>query len=239
MGTAPVTVWISRSRPGAERQADDLRAAGYRPLVAPVIDIEAVPGQPPPGPFELVIFLSEHAVRLGLDALRCQPWFASAQIFAVGGRTAEALAAAGVTAGMPATPTSEGLLQLEPLSRVDGQCVLLVSGVGGRGVLGDTLTRRGADVERFECYRRVAAGRVDPAVLGSDVIIAASGEGLRAVAGFWLDGGGRADVPVLVPSARVAALGVELGLGNLHDCGGADSGAWLHALAQLNPAESS
>lgn len=239
MATAPVTVWISRSRPGADRQADDLRGAGYRPLVAPVIDIEALSGQPPAGPFDLVIFLSEHAVRLGLDALRSQPWFAAAAVFAVGRRTAAALEAAGVAAGMPATPTSEGLLQLGSLTRVKGQGVLLVSGAGGRDMLGDTLTRRGASVGRFECYRRVAAAEVDPAVLDSDVIIAASGEGLRAAAGFWLAGGGREDVPVLVPSARVAALGMELGLSNLHACGGADSDAWLHALAQLNPAESS
>jgi len=44
-------------------------------------------------------------------------------------------------------------------------------------------------------------------------------------------------VPVLVPSARVAALGVELGLRNLHDCAGADSAAWLRGLAAVESVE--
>ncbi len=228
-------VWLSRSRPGADRQAADLRAAGHRVVVAPVTDVEPLGGDLPAGPFDLVIFLSEHAVRWGLAAVASEPWFAGARVLAVGARTAEVLARRGVSAEAPAEAGSEGLLALPSLGSMQGRRVLLVAGQGGRPVLGDTLARRGADVHRFDCYRRIAVTELPASVADCDVVIAASAEGLERVAAAWLDAGGRADVPVLVPSARVADRGVELGLCNLHDCGGADSAAWLRGLSRLDP----
>jgi uroporphyrinogen-III synthase len=228
-----VKVWVSRSQPGADRQAAELRAAGHRPLVAPVLGIEPTAAVRPPGSFEIVVFLSEHAVRLGLPALLDSAGWSGVRVFAVGASTADTLAAAGVSAEVPVLPTSEGLLALTALSAVSGRGVLLVCGEGGRDTLDAGLTARGARVVRFECYRRLALDRLDPAVLACDAILAASGEGLRQVASLWLGAGGRRDVPVLVPSARVAARGVEVGLTRLHDCRGADSDAWLRGLAQL------
>jgi len=228
-----VKVWITRSQPGADRQAAALRDAGHDVVVAPVIRIEATGSAPPAGPFDVLVFLSEHAVRAGLPPLRAAPWFIDARAFAVGARTAAVLADAGVRATTPEEPTSEGLLELPAFAAMDGQRVLLVRGAGGRELLEQTLTERGARVARFDCYRRTPVRRLDPRVLNCQAIIAASGEGLRQVAALWLDGGGAAAVPVLVPSARVAGLGVEVGLSSLHDCGGADSEAWLRGLARL------
>lgn len=232
-----MNVWLTRSQPGADRQAADLRAAGHRVVVAPVIDIEALEAVVPPGPFAVVVFLSEHAVRLGLPALRRAPWFTGARVLAVGARTAAVLGATGLVVDTPDEPTSEGLLSQPPLARPAGLDVLLVSGAGGRDLLRAELVRRGARVERFDCYRRRPVERVDATVLGCDAIVAASGAGLRQAARLWLGLGGRDDVPVLVPSARVAGLAVEVGLVRLHDCGGADSEAWLRGLARLKAAE--
>lgn len=229
-------IWVSRSRPGAERQAEDLRAAGHQVVVAPVLDIQALSAPPPSGPFDWVIFLSEHAVRHGLEALPRAAGLARARMLAVGGRTAAVLQQHGVQAEAPDDATSEGLLALPQLQQLAGQRILLVGGVGGRTVLAHTLTQRGARVERFDCYRRVAAQALDPAVLDCDVVIAASGEALSRVASLWLAAGGRADVPVLVPSARVAGQAVESGLRSLHDCAGADSAAWLRGLERLQRA---
>jgi uroporphyrinogen-III synthase len=234
-----VKVWVSRSRPGAERQAAALREAGYEPVVAPVIEIETLEQTPPEGPFDTVIFLSEHAVRLGLPALEQLPWFAGTQRLAVGARTAAGLELRGLNVAIPPVATSEGLLDLTRLRRLQRRRVLLVTGAGGRSLLDRELVARGALVRRLECYRRVVRQRLEADVHGCDAVIAASGEGLRQVATLWLGAGGRADVPVLVPSARVARLGVELGLFNLHDCGGADSDAWLRGLAQLQSAGTS
>jgi uroporphyrinogen-III synthase len=228
-----VKVWLSRSRPGADRQAADLRDAGFEVVVAPVIYIEALNPPLPAGSFDVVVFLSEHAVRLGLPALERLPWFAAARVLAVGARSAGVLGSRDIGVEVPSEATSEGLLALPRLRRPGERRVLLVSGAGGRPLLARELAARGAEVHRFDCYRRVVVRTLEAAVLGCDAVIAASGEGLRQAARLWLDAGGRADIPVLVPSPRVAQLGVELGLSRLHDCGGADSDAWLRGLAQL------
>ncbi len=222
---------MSRSQPGADRQAADLRAAGHEPVVAPVLTVEPVDAPLPAGPFHSVIFVSEHAVRLGLP--RLAQALPRLRVLAVGGRTATLLRAEGIAAVAPDDATSEGLLELPELARPAGQRILLVTGEGGRGLLAPELGRRGAEVVRFDCYRRVPVAYLNPAVLDCDAVIAASGDGLRQLAQVWLDAGGRRDVAVLVPSARVARLGVELGLTNLHDCRGADSDAWLRGLEQL------
>jgi uroporphyrinogen-III synthase len=234
-----VRVWLTRTQPGADRQARALAAAGYQAVVAPVLTVRAVPSRPPRGPFDWVIFLSEHAVRFGFPALEASGGLTSAGVLAVGARTAAALGELGITALAPEQPTSEGLLELDELTRVRGRRVLLVRGVGGRTLLADVLAGRGADVEQFECYRREAADAVDVPVAGCDVIVAGSGDGLREAARLWWAAGGRADVAVLVPSGRVAELAVALGFSRIHDCGGADEGAVLAGLRQLDTTEPS
>lgn len=227
-------VWISRSQPGADRQARSLQAAGHWPLVAPVIDVRPCPAEPPRGRFDVAIFLSEHAVDLGYDDLVSAGALSGAELLAVGARTAEVLEGHGAPARTPERATSEGLLESPALRRPAGLRVLLVGGVGGRTLLADDLGARGARVERFECYRREPVTAVSSAVVTCDAAIAASGEGLRRLAALWLGLGGREDLPVLVPSDRVARLASEVGLRRLHDCGGADSDAWLRGLAKLD-----
>lgn len=222
-------VWLTRSEPGASRQAAVLEAAGHSCLVAPVLAIEPVAGDPPSGPHDAVIFLSEHAVRLGLP--RLSP--GTARIFAVGGRTAEVLEAAGHQVVRPERPDSEGLLALEQLTAVRGQRILLVGGVGGRTLLATELTARGATVERFVCYRRRIVESLDTRPGSVEAIVAGSAEGLAQIARLWFAAGGSPDVAVLVPSERVGAHGVALGFRNVHDCGGADAAAVLRGLERL------
>jgi uroporphyrinogen-III synthase len=50
--------------------------------------------------------------------------------------------------------TSEGLLALPRFQTVAGQSLLIVRGEGGRTVLADTLTARGAQLSHAEVYRR-------------------------------------------------------------------------------------
>ena len=230
MVTPRVKVGVTRSEPGASRQAALLRAAGYECLVAPVLAIEPVTGAVPAGPFALVVFLSEHAVRHGLPRLTV----GDAAVFAVGARTAEVLAEAGYPAERPDRADSEGLLALAALADVSGQRILLVCGVGGRMLIAAELAARGAQVERFICYRRAPLVPVGIHLGSVDAIVAGSADGLTQIARAWTGAGGSPAVPLLVPSERVRARGVALGFRNVHDCRGADAAAVLRGLEQVS-----
>ena len=165
--------------------------------------------------------------------------FSGATALAVGSTTVAALARRGVAATSPATASSEGLLELGTLTRVAGKRVLVVTGEGGRGVLQETLAARGAMVDELCVYRRLAAQVQAPDPSTVDVIAAASGDGMRCVARLWLDAASaRADVPILVPSARVAELGRQLGFTRIVQGCGASSAAVIDALRNLERRES-
>ncbi len=195
----------------------------------PVLDIEPISVEDPENGFEFVVFLSEHAVRCGLPHLDLR----NAAVFAVGERTAAVLKAAGVNARVPHTQSSEGLLGMPELQQVRDSRILVVCGAAGRELLAPALSRRGARVEKLVCYRRVPAGKlaVEPSTV--EAIVAASGDGLEQIARLWFAADGRPEVVLLVPSVRVAEIGVELGFINIHDCAGADTAAVLRTLETL------
>lgn len=229
-------VWVTRTQPGADRQARSLRAAGYEALVSPALNIVEVPGSCPQGPFTDVVFLSEHAVRFGVPRLAAEAWFPGAGAYAVGETTAEHLAAAGVRARVPEHASSEGLLALPEFADAVGRTVLIVGGAGGRDLLENSLTARGARVEKLVVYRREAADAVPSDLLSVDAIAVASGDGFAAMARLWFAAGGRGDVPVFVPSPRVAGLSSALGFSTVYTCAGAGADALVEALESLNSA---
>jgi len=224
-----VKVWLTRSEPGATRQARALQEAGHTCLVAPVLVIEPLPAAPPAGRFDVVIFLSEHAVRHGLAGLE----LAGARLLAVGAQTAAALGRAGLAAEQPMRADSEGLLALPALTMVSGRRVLLVCGAGGRMLLARELAARGAEVDRYVCYQRRSNAALAAELGEVDVIVAGSADGLAHAARLWFAAGERSDVAVLVPSARVRDHGLALGFTNVHDCQGADTAAVLRGLEWL------
>src|SRR2546428_7931498 len=85
-------------------------------------------------------------------------WSPALRACARGQGAAEALVAVGIrNARIPATSfDTEGLLALPELHDVAGRRVLVLRGQGGRELLGDTLARRGAQVDYVSCYRRAA-----------------------------------------------------------------------------------
>lgn len=234
-------VWITRTEPGAGRQADALRAAGFTCVVAPVLTIEPLDGSAPPGPFDIMVFLSEHAVVHGLPRLARLTAKGAAmdrvQVLAVGARTASALAAAGWPAGSPGRADSEGLLAMPELEAPRGRRILLVCGADGRMLIANELRARGASVTRFVCYRRRTLEVAEDKIAAADVIVAGSADGLTQIARIWFRAGLSPDVRVLVPSERVRRHGVALGFRNVHDCGGSDTAALLRALERAGRAQ--
>jgi uroporphyrinogen-III synthase len=106
------------------------------------------------------VFVSANAVRYGADLLgerRDMP------IAAVGQATAAALNAAGYRVSlMPSEGAdSEALLAMPQLAHMSGQRVLIVRGTGGRDLLFEAMTARGAQVQHAEVYTREPA-RPDP-----------------------------------------------------------------------------
>ena len=221
-----MNVWVTRTEPGASALAAALRAAGHTVLKAPVLEIRPRPFDPVRGPFDFGLFLSVHGVRIAAAGLAGL----TETLFAVGRRTQSALRARGFDALVPDIETSEGLL--EALGDVVSKRVLIVTGAGGRSLLADTLAGRGASVTRLDVYARCPlTPELDAGIV--DVIVTASGDGLRQAIHVWTTAGGDPRIPVLAPSPRVAALGAELGLRCVHDCGGANSEAVLHALERF------
>jgi uroporphyrinogen-III synthase len=106
--------------------------------------------------YDLVIFVSANAVRFGADLLDRRR---DAPVAAIGQATAAALNAAGHRVSlMPAEGAdSESLLALPQLAHLSGQRVLIVRGVGGRDVLREVMTARGAQVQYAEVYTREPA----------------------------------------------------------------------------------
>lgn len=222
-------VWLSRSEPGASRQGSALRSAGYEVRVAPVLEIEPIIVAEASQDADVVIFLSEHAVRCVRDLV----FYQRSRVYAIGARTAAVLASEGVQATAAEPATTEGLLALPEFAEITGCRVVLVTGEGGRELLYQALHSRGAQVDRHICYRRVAVENLSLQAAEIDTIVAASGDGIRLVAKVWFAANGPADIPTLVPSQRVALVAEEVGFTHVVRCSGASSQAWLEALAQL------
>jgi uroporphyrinogen-III synthase len=106
--------------------------------------------------YDLVVFVSVNAVRFGADILDQRR---DAPIAAIGQATAAALNAAGYRVSlMPAEGAdSESLLALPSLAHMNGQRVLIVRGCGGRDLLREAMTARGAQVQYAEVYTREPA----------------------------------------------------------------------------------
>lgn len=219
-------IWITRSEPGASRQAEVLRAAGYDVVTAPLIAVEATAAAAPTGPFQHVVFLSEQAVRHGGDLGYCH----GATVHAVGPATARALAEVGIRAEVPDVASSEGLLARFETLPVDGAPILVVAGEDGRKDLRDVLTARGARVREHLCYRRLPASSGVPNVATIDAVLVSSQDGFRALARLWFDSGGAPDVLVIVASSRIAGLAPELGFHNVRVADGPVAEDWLKAL---------
>jgi uroporphyrinogen-III synthase len=113
---------------------------------------------------------------------------------------------------------SESLLEVAEMREVADKRVVIFRGDGGRELLGDTLSKRGATVEYVECYRRVKP-EVDVTPLrmaangGLDAITITSSEGLRNLCEMVGDAGQAwlKKVPLFVSHERIAETAATLG----------------------------
>ena len=191
---AGVRVLVTRPQHQNATLVELIEARGGSALCFPLIDI-AEPRDPGPAlatiqrldEFDWMVFVSRNAVDRGLALLAGVGGLpSSARVAAVGAATASALEQAGVESVLrpAAGASSEALLALGEFSpeSVAGCRVLIFKGEGGRELLAESLSKRGARVTYAEVYRRIQpradAGEVIELGLqgGIDVIVITSAE---------------------------------------------------------------
>ena len=239
------TAVLTRPEGTANSLGESLEALGWYVVYQPMLVIEPI-NQPALTPTidteSVVIFISANAVRAGIPHLARQLKENAPTVIAVGEATAAALALEGITALVPATPDSEGLLALTELDNCRERPVLLVKGEGGRALLAESLKERGAIVSEFICYRRLEAP-VNAAEfcwqlcdLDEVVFQGSSGETVERLTEV-LGAGGQPnllDSPLIVPSARVANMATDAGWTRVIEAENASDRGFLAALSELS-----
>ena len=164
-----IGVLVTRPEPQAQHLCQLIGAEGGTPVRYPALSIRPRTDRAavraaigPADRYDYVIFISANAARFGSDLLEQRR---DIKLVALAQPTASALNSAGYRVSlMPAEGAdSESLLAMPQLAHMSGQRVLIVRGVGGRELLGDVLTSRGAQVQYAEVYTR------EPARPGADV----------------------------------------------------------------------
>jgi uroporphyrinogen-III synthase len=234
------TVLVTRPRDQAAALTRAIEDAGGTAYVFPALAIEAVPqdtlGVPAAqlASADAAIFISPNAARYGIAAIRAHGGLSpGTAVFAVGPGTARELQAHGVAGvSSPAGQDSEALLAMPQLADVAGRRVLIVRGVGGRALLGETLAARGASVAFLECYRRIRPD-ADAAPLlarwragGVDAVTVTSAETLHNLAALL----GETGMPLLLrtplfaPHEKIAEAARRFGVSPAIATAGGDDG---------------
>ena len=160
---AGLRVLVTRPAHQAAGLCRRIEAAGGVPVclptleIAPVSDAEAARrALAAATTADWLIFISANAVQYALTLAPELLAHASARIVAIGAATARALQAKGRAPDrMPRHDfRSETLLTDPDLGTLTGQQVVIVRGVSGRALLGDTLRQRGARARYAEVYQR-------------------------------------------------------------------------------------
>jgi uroporphyrinogen-III synthase len=165
---AGIRILVTRPAHQAQPLCDMLRAHGGQAIQFPVIKIEATRLSKESisrigdiSNLDFAIFISPNAIEYGVSQLLAQGKIPDKlQLVTIG--KASALKMKQILGRSPdiypvAQYNSEALLALDSLQqdRIKNKTVVIFRGVGGRELLAETLTRRGAKVSYAEVYRRI------------------------------------------------------------------------------------
>ncbi|MEK6662732.1 MAG: uroporphyrinogen-III synthase [Pseudomonadota bacterium] len=227
---AGLGILVTRPAHQSEHLANLIRQAGGNPILFPALEIVDIPDLQPLNAlidrldqFDLAIFISPNAVNKAMNLIRARRKLpASLQIAAIGKGSAKVLAQFGVKNVI--TPQqrfdSEALLELPELQAVTDKRIVIFRGDGGRELLGDGLTRRGAQLEYAECYRRQkpqvdngkllylwARNELHAITVTSSEVLHNLFDLVGKLGQQWLK-----KTPVFVPHERIAEAAREMGL---------------------------
>lgn len=245
-----MTILVTRPSPAGEMLVSRLRTLGrvafHSPLIefAPGNQLESLPNLLSSlNQQDLVFLLSQHAVNYADRTLRqsANHWPENVSYFAIGRTTGlQFHRASSLPVLYPQDgETSEMLLNLPALQRIQGKKALVLRGNGGRELLGETLTGRGVDVTYCECYQRspvhydASEQSAQWQRAGIDTLVVTSGEMLQQLYQLvpdyyrhsWL-----LRCNLVVVSERLATLARQLGWSTIRVAGNADNDALIRAL---------
>lgn len=224
-------IWVTRSEPGATRLGRELSRSGYECIVEPVIEIEPIDARPPTTDFDLVVYLSSHAVRY------CNPLKrGTLATMAVGNRTAQTLQVSEIAALVPNANTSEGLVEFIESRYGNTSTVLIISGTKSRAYLGATLEKLGMLVEKCEVYaRRPRDINIPEIYQRSNVILIDSLNCLQIVQDSLNSDGHvvQERKHVIVPTNRLAQVATQIPNYLVHVSNGVTLDDTLHVLSKL------
>jgi uroporphyrinogen-III synthase len=245
---------VTRPAHQAGQLARMIEDAGGRPILFPAIEIRDAEDPRPfldivarLDQFDLAVFISPNAVSRALPPIlerRALP--PRLKVAAVGGASVRALAGHGVSGVIAPRERydSEALLELPELAAPSGMRVVVFRGQGGRELLGETLSARGALVEYAECYRR-ARPDADPAPLMTawkrnalDAVTVTSSDGLRNLHAMVAEAGRRPllRTPLFAPHPRIAETARGLGVERVVVTGPGDEGLLAGLVAYFTAA---
>ncbi len=197
-----------------------INKAGGEAIVFPVLDIELFSAellsnwQPC---WDKIIFISQNAVRGFLLQVSPNQIDERTQLIAVGNATAKMMDESELKVSIKPKENggSEYLLALDGLQQLSGEKVLIVRGEGGRELLAETLTSRGADVEYCEVYRRVksepSADECEQA-MRADVLLSTSEQSVKNLVSILAaDKLQVLEKPLIVLSERIKQCALSLG----------------------------
>jgi uroporphyrinogen-III synthase len=219
-----------------------ISGAGGKPLPFPVIEIRDIEDPAPVlalidrlHEFNVAIFVSPNAAEKGLALVKARrAWPQKLKAAAIGSGGVKALQRHGITdvIAPQGRYDSEALLELPVFSLVYGKRFVVFRGAGGRELISETLTERGALVEYAECYRRVRPDNDVAPLLRAwernelDAIAVTSSEGLHNLLDM-IGAHGRElalRTPVFVPHPRIAETASGLGVRKVIVTGPGDDG---------------
>ncbi len=218
------TILITRPDGRENHLRQLIEQAGGKVIHYPVIHI-----QPPPElditqlihlrkklhSFTVAIFISPTAVEQSRIYFPALPEHFT--IVAIGSKTTEALQEQNISVDIEASRHNTESLLKDPffqMPKIQGQRILIFRGTGGRALLGDTLTRRGAQVRYVETYQRELPPHPplnEQEILSISAITISSNEGLDNLITLMEDPSLLIDTPLVVPSPRAQTLARQHG----------------------------
>ena len=231
---------VLNTRPEAQGQAlnQAIKDAGGEAISCPALTIlptpsaSWLPALPPLLTIQYAIFTSVNAVHCFCDGLElisklATNWPNPITVIAIGKTTAQALEKRNIAVQfIPTEADSEHLLALPVLQHIKNHTVLLIKGSGGRSLIPETLTARGANLISLDVYRRTIPELNHDELTrlwqndAIDIIVFTSQEAMRnlfvlfgAQAQEWLQ-----QKPCLVISPRLAQEAAIMGMKNSIVC---------------------